>query len=118
MRVDRRGARLQPHARWTMGFRNRLSDDARRQHAGIENLASIRGGVPAVDAATREVDHGIAPVDLPPQFRSVAPSHNTTRHGRICRRRLRTTTSWPSCTNARASTVPPWPDPPGMTIFM
>jgi hypothetical protein len=35
-----------------------------RQHARLQDLLSIRGGVPAVDAAAGQVDHGIAAVDL------------------------------------------------------
>ena len=64
MRIDRGGARLQPHA-WLAGRRrDRLSNDPRRQHARLQDLLSIRSGVAAVDAAAGQIDHDIAAVDL------------------------------------------------------
>ena len=76
--------------------------------------------VAAVDAAPGEVDHDVGAVELPrPRARRCRRPTPTSRHGRRARgRRLSTTTSCPSRWNARASTVPTWPDPPGITIFM
>jgi hypothetical protein len=44
--------------------RDRLSDYARRQYARLQDLLSILGGVPAVDAAAGQIDHDIATVNL------------------------------------------------------
>ena len=46
------------------GLRDRMSHDTRRQQAGFEDGFAVRGRIPAVDAAAREIDHGVATVQL------------------------------------------------------
>ena len=64
MRVDRGGARLQPHSRLSRSVRNRLTDNACRQHARLQGFRVVGGGVPAVDAAAGQIDHGVTSVEL------------------------------------------------------
>ena len=64
VRIDCGSARLQPHA-WRTGCpRDRLSDNARRQHARLQDLFSICGAVSAVNTSTGQVDHDVASIDL------------------------------------------------------
>ena len=64
MCVNRGRARLQPHARRTRRPRDRLSDDARRPHARLQDLLSMSGGVSAVDAPAGQIDDDVASIDL------------------------------------------------------
>src|SRR6185436_11775442 len=59
-----------------------------------------------------------APSNSSAHFPNVSPSHLTTRQGAVKGLRLSTTTSCPFLCSARASTVPIFPEPPGIMIFM
>src|SRR5206468_12833113 len=59
-----------------------------------------------------------APLSSCVQSPNVWASHCTTRHGARRGFRLRTITSWASACRARARTLPTWPEPPGITIFI
>src|SRR5918994_6627735 len=64
MRIDRRGAGLQPRRRRPPCSGDRLADYARRFNARREDFLPIRRVVAAVDAAPREVDDDVCAVDL------------------------------------------------------
>jgi hypothetical protein len=77
MGINRGGAHLQPHARRVFRADDGLSDDARGEHARLENLAAVLLIVTAVDAAAGEVDHGVGAVDVhrPLVERLAVPRH-------------------------------------------
>src|SRR5688572_13463665 len=64
VRINRRGARLQPHAWLARRRRDRLSNDTCRQHTRLHDLVSIGFRVTAVDAAAGQIDHDVAAVNL------------------------------------------------------
>jgi hypothetical protein len=113
VRVDRRGAGLEPEAGRALRLGDRAAEDARRLHARVGDLAPVGLGVAAVDAAPARLTTTSAPSISANHGPAVRPSQRTPRAAR-----LRITTWAPSRSNARASTVPTWPLPPAMTTFI
>ena len=64
MRINGRGAGLEPRSRGAPCSGDRLPDDARRLDARPKDLLPIRRVVAAVDAAPREVDYHLGAVNL------------------------------------------------------
>src|SRR5687767_5072239 len=64
MRIDRRGACLEPHTRRPPCTADRLADHARRRSPGAEDVPLIRSRVATIDATPREIDYDVCPVDL------------------------------------------------------
>ena len=118
MGVDGGRARLQPDGRRALRVPDGLPDSPHARNAGVEDLVPVLLRVAAVHGAAGEVDHDVRPVDLPRPVSLLPGSQRTTRQGAAFGWRPRTTTSWPSPWNARASKVPTWPVPPGITIFI
>ena len=64
MRIDRRGACLEPHTRRPPRTADRLADHARRRNPGVKDFPSIGSGVATIDATPGEVDDDVCLVDL------------------------------------------------------
>src|SRR6267143_5754911 len=63
MRINRRGAGLQPRTRRPLGPSDGLADHARRLNARVQDVLSIRRVVAAVDAASRQIDDNVRAVN-------------------------------------------------------
>ena len=63
MGVDRGGAGLQPHARRAVATGDRPAEHFGRTDSRVDDLASILGGVAAIDAPAGQIDHGIDPFE-------------------------------------------------------
>ena len=64
VRADRGGARLEPRPGRARRAGDRVTDGPRRQHTRVHDFLPVTRDVPAVDAASGEIDQRVASLDL------------------------------------------------------
>src|SRR5262245_57039485 len=60
--IDRSGAGVQPDSRWLLALGDRLTENARRIHARVEDFGAIPGVITTVHTATGEIENCIGSI--------------------------------------------------------